>query len=174
MDPLDTRYAAVSATVSPAVRTRVNYRYWLWLVATWDGVLPLLLWVSPAIIGWLWPNHDALIALSAVFVPIAAFFARVFAGSWHIYGNFCSPAFRQFQFVTFVFGILLMLFLDALILSVHGIIPVGEQLQLVIGLSPLFGIYVLFMLLAMYPGREPIPAGELPGTERIGNWEVRR
>jgi hypothetical protein len=38
-------------------------------------------------------------------------------------------------------------------------------------LIPFYTVYLLCMIIAMYPGREPVPQEELT---RIGNWEINR
>jgi hypothetical protein len=156
------------ADSSEAPPTRINYRAWLVRVIAWDGVLPLLLWLSPFLVRLLVPgiNKDAGVLL-AVPLPICVFFIRIWFGARHIDANRCEK-FRVIQYYCFLFAILVLLFVDALLLALHGELDENwaAYLSLLRDLSIPFAVYLALMAVAMYPGREPIPSTQL------GNWEI--
>lgn len=162
----------VEASTSDSSPTRINYRAWLLRVLAWDGVLPLLLWLSPFVVRLILPGiKDEAGVLLAVPLPICLFFLRIWVGAKHVDANHCGPKFRVVQYYCFLFGILLLLFVDALLLALHGELAgnLAGYLELLQDLSIPLAIYLSLMAVAMYPGREPIPEDE---RTRVGNWDV--
>lgn len=164
---------SAAETASEPPPTRVNYRAWLLRVVVWDGVIAVLLMLAPLVLQRMLikdgQNDENERMLWVVFIPIGAFLLRWLIGGRHLDKNHCSPNFRQFQTFCFFGGLVTMLLGDCLVLSLHDMIPADQAFVPFIMLTPFYTIYLLCMLIAMYPGREPIPAAELT---RIGNWEV--
>ncbi len=114
--------------------------------------------------------------VTAVTLPIAAFFLRVIAGKHHIASNRCSIAVRRFQFCVFCFGILPLALIDCvLILSLvmpKGALFEADTDRLVWAI--LFAIYLTSMAVAMYPGRDAPPRSDSVraefGVSLSGQW----
>ena len=135
--------------------------WWTWLTKLigWDGVLPILLWTTPAVLGWMIPKAEFLIELAAVFLPIAAFLIRMVVGLRMISDNHCRPALRAVQMCVFVLGVILLIFIDCMLILSH-LLPPGALWQhpgdrMAFGI--IFAIYFSFMALATYPGAQAKP-----------------
>lgn len=155
--------------------TRINYRAWLLRVVVWDGVIALLLMLAPLVLQWALKkdgqNDENEMMLLVIFIPIGAFLLRWFIGARHLDKNRCSQNFRQFQTFCFFGGLVAMLLGDCLVLGLHDMLPPDQKLVPLVMLIPFYTVYLLCMIIAMYPGREPVPKEELT---RIGNWEINR
>jgi hypothetical protein len=135
----------------------VNYRSWLLRVITWDTLLPACVGLIPYGIKLLFPNRRGVIELTAVTLPVAAFFLRLRAGRRQIAANHCSEAVRRFQFGIFVLGVLPLVLVDCFLILTH-VMPPGALFAapgdwLISGI--VLGIYLLCMTIAMYPGYSP-------------------
>jgi hypothetical protein len=160
-------------TTTETSPTRINYRAWMLRVVVWDGVIAVLLMLAPLVLQRMLikdgQNDENERMMWVVFIPIGAFLLRWLIGGRHLDTNHCSPNFRQFQTFCFFLGLGMMLFGDCLVLSLHDMLPADQALVPFLMLMPFYAIYLVCMIIAMYPGREPIPAEELT---RLGNWEI--
>jgi hypothetical protein len=114
----------------------------------------------PPVIEGIFPNRRNVLELTAVTLPIAAFFWRFFAGKRHIDSNRCATAFRYFQLFALCVGILFLLLIDSFVILAHEM-PKGAMLATEtdrIVWAVLASVYLTCMAVAMYPGRtEPGP-----------------
>jgi hypothetical protein len=99
----------------------IDYARWLLRVITWDGVLPVCLFLIPLAAKFLFPIHGGVFAFLAVALPIAALFFRIRAGCHHIDANNCGPSFQKLQVWTLLFGSLILVILDALLIVAHEV-----------------------------------------------------
>lgn len=136
--------------VGPDRAGRIDYRLWVRRVVSWDVPVYCLLAIVPTVVEQLLPKEANLI-LIATLLPILAFFLRVRAGRRQMAENRVPFWLHMLQSVVFYATITLMIFLDSLMLAMHGVAP---EAALAFGL---FGLcfYMLPMTLAMYPGRMP-------------------
>jgi len=130
---------------------RVDFSAWLLRLVTWDGLLPLFIVLVPAAIGLLVPNNRGVMEITAVGLPIAAFFVRFGVGFRLIQTNNCAAEIRRFQIVAFVFGMFLLVLFDSVLILGHlvpnGVLFAGSFLTV------LGGPYLVAMAIALYPGR---------------------
>jgi hypothetical protein len=102
-----------------------------------------------------------------VLLPIGAFFFRLIVGMRHIRANQCGPWFRGLQQLFLFVGILSLVVVDACLILQLNIPGAAAQAEILAGFFLVTGlIYLPSMIVAMYPGREPIQ------TNAIGNWDV--
>lgn len=138
-----------------AVR-HVNIGKWLFRVGSWDGLLPIFVFSFPSVVGLLLPDNRGAMEITAVALPIAAFFLRFRAGRRHIAQNHCSTVVRGLQMVIFCLGLMILLLIDAVLILAH-LMPEGElfatRTDLIVW-GILFGTYLVVMTVAMYPGAE--------------------
>lgn len=138
-----------------AKKTHVAYGLWLRHVVVWDGILPIVVLAAPFAIAALLPNRQGLLELTALGLPVAAFFIRYGVGRVHIASNNCSSTFRQVQFCVFFLGIVLLVFIDCAVILSHAM-PPGAMFATDADRkiwAILVGIYLAAMFVAMYPGR---------------------
>lgn len=131
---------------------------WLLRVFTWDGILPFCILAIPYVIHWALPNKRGLIEITAVALPIVAFFTRVIVGNRHIASNNCSHSFRKFQFGVFFLTIIVFIMVDCVMILSHLMpnAPLNDTDYLIFAI--LIGLYLLAMAVAMYPGPpKPLP-----------------
>ena len=125
---------------------------------TWDGILPFSVLLVPEIIERLVPNRGA-IEIAAVALPIIFFFVRIVTGCRHIDANHCTPGFQRFQVWAMVFGVFILVFIDAILILSH-VMPndaVNNRADWII-FATIIATYFLAMSVAMYPGRsKPLP-----------------
>ena len=135
---------------------RLNVISWFWGLAVWDGLLPLGIVLVPMLVQLILPNQRKPIELIAVVVPIAALLLRLRAGNRRIWSNHCTPGFQSFQLTVFLLAIFILFIFDAILILMHIMPPGAFTPGELRGFAILFGIYYLLMIIAMYPGREPI------------------
>ena len=129
-------------------------QYLVRLIA-WDGVLPVVLWLVPIAIQKLVPNPGIWIAVTAVFLPIFAFFIRYLVGISYINQNHCGKVMRKLQTVAFCLAILGLIAVDSLMIILQEVAPMAKggwdprmlELLLVVYLA-----YLSVMAFALYPG----------------------
>jgi hypothetical protein len=122
----------------------------------WDGLLPVGIILLPAAIQFLLPNRRGPVELIAVVIPIAALLLRIRAGNRRIWANHCTPGFQSFQLTAFLLGVFILFIFDAIIILMH-IMPAGAFTPGELWIfAILFAVYYLLMIIAMYPGREPV------------------
>jgi hypothetical protein len=156
MSHLDDEIDASEDDLDEAVVVRhLNYGSWLLRVITWDVILPVCIAFAPMVVDLLLPNHRGAIEVTAVLLPIAAFFLRIRAGERHIASNRCSDGVRRFQFCALCLGILPLILIDCFMILSH-LMPRGALLTAdsdKFALAIVYALYLSSMAVAMYPGR---------------------
>jgi hypothetical protein len=148
------------ATTLPA---RVNYAEWFWRVASWDGILPLLmLAVSPVIRMTLPRLDDRFVMGFNVSLMVIAFFIRLATAAIFIASNRCSDRLRHWQQLSLVFGLYGLMFFECFYFAatLHGVSN-GNRFSNSIGdwiaiSFPFWAIYLPCLTFAMYPGCESV------------------
>lgn len=158
--------------ITPHPRTRINYAKWIWQIVSWDGILPFILWAAPIAIcsfveddgkesraGWL--------AMSAIFLSSVAFIIRFCCGVRYLGTNDCV-SWRGAQFICLSIGIGILWISDMVLISCYDVLwdETTSIAEILLFHTVWYSIYLPLMIIAMYPGREPIPSTQL------GNWEI--
>jgi len=132
----------------------VNYVSWFFRVLGWDGLLPVIVFLIPNVIEFLFPNKRGALELTGVLTPASMFVLRLLAGKRHIATNHCSSAVRHIQLCVFYFGLLVLCFIDGVLILSH-VMPQGvfDGNDFVV-FAILISIYLTSMTVAMYPGRQ--------------------
>jgi hypothetical protein len=134
---------------------QLDVRSWLLRLFAWDGALPAGVLLVPSLVGLVLPNNRGAIEITAVVLPIVAFFIRFRVGKHHIESNNCAAAMKILQLVVLCVAILLLMLVDAFVVLLHvmpwqaGAVTRGDLHVLGIIAS----IYLTLMGLALYPGR---------------------
>jgi hypothetical protein len=138
---------------------KIKYGSWIFRVLGWDGLLPACVILILTVIDFLFPNNRGAVEITGVATPAMMFILRLIAGKHHIATNHCSVTFRRIQLCIFYFGILVLGFIDGVLILSHltpkGALFVDRQ-DLVVWVA-LFSIYLMSMVVAMYPGRDTSP-----------------
>jgi hypothetical protein len=146
-------------------RGRVDFRAWSFRVVGWDGLLPFFVASFPIGIDAALPDHQRLIDVVGVALPIVACSIRVVVGLYHIQSNSCSDSMKNVQGCAFLIGLFPLVLIDTMILLAHGK-PVGALFATWVDWLALAGmvfLYLGFMTVAMYPGRTLTgPTHEIP------------
>lgn len=130
---------------------------WVIRVVAYDGVLPLVIWLTPWLIAVTCPNQRGLLEATAVALPVAGCLVRFYLGRRLINQNYCRKQFRYFQFGFFVLGLVFLVIVDCVIVLLF-LMPPGAfgQRGDWAGLFGLWCIYFFLMVGAMYPGRATV------------------
>ncbi len=146
---------------------KLDVTRWLLRVLAWDGLLPAGVALVASLIALVLPNNlgfhamSFLLLTSFIVLPVSAFLIRYIAGRRHISRNNCSESTRERQFVVFVFGIFILALVEAWLIFLH-LFPNGGPF---FGnrdphvLATFFTIYIISMVIAMYPGRQAEKGG---------------
>jgi hypothetical protein len=127
---------------------------WLRRLLVWDGMLPLAVWGLPRAAGWLLPGERWPIEVLGVALPIAAFLARFLTGLVVVRRHAPGVFNRAARVVVLFVGLFFLLIIDvAMILKL--VMPQGafEQHGDLIGFAVLYGLYVVAMAVATWPGK---------------------
>ncbi len=143
--------------------TRVDVRDWAGRVFGWDGILPIGIAVLPAGIALVLPNADGVLSVVAGIAPIAALFIRYYVGRRHLASNRVGPVLRAGQGIVFVAAIFWMCLLDCFVMILHFVPAVKDADYVAVGIG--YGVYLVAMSFAMYPGRV-----ECVATEDAESW----
>ncbi len=140
---------------TPQLVRRLDVRSWLFRLFAWDGVLPVCIVLIPSVISFLIPERRGAIEITAVVLPITAFFIRFRAGKRHIESNNCGEPMRVLQLCVFCLGILVLVVVDAFVVLSHVMPGQGGSISKedLIILGVVISIYLTSMAFAMYPGR---------------------
>lgn len=149
MHDLQSDYALFDAVDE---RPRVDYARWLLTLVCWDGLLPLLVLASPYLLDALTPNRDAR-EFFEVIVPTAACIVRLLVGIRHIRVNRTGSIVRASQYAVFVFAVLILCSIDAVVILEKGFPPPQDAIEL-LAVMAVASIYLALMAFALYPGRE--------------------
>ena len=119
----------------------------------------MTVWFFPALIGLLFPNNRGIIEITALVLPITAFFIRYRVGRRYVASNHCGKIMRRFQVVIFCLGITILCFIDTMMILTY-VLPKGflfrtlsDRMFWII----FYATYLVFMLIAMFPGFEELP-----------------
>lgn len=134
------------------------WKLWISRVFRWDGLLPVAILLIPLALRLLFPNQRWAIELASILLPVCGFVIRFVVGCHFIGTNHCGDTFRALQSICLVIGLGKMALLDCvIILSI--LMPQGalmmnaRDIAISVGL---YGLYLLLMIVAMYPGRAPV------------------
>ena len=154
-------------------RTRINYAKWIWQIVSWDGILPFILWSTPILICTFVEDNgkddtrSAWLVLSAIFFSGIAFVVRFCCGVRYLGKNHCE-SWRGAQFLCLSGGIGFLWLSDMLLIGCYDVWlhEFKTVTDILLALTLWYSIYLPLMIVATYPGREPIP------STQIGNWEI--
>jgi hypothetical protein len=137
----------------------MNVSSWILRVVAWDGILPLLVWMSPGFIKALAPKNQRESDALVVMFLVAILFLRFRAGSIYISSNNCTPGIRKLQFVIFCIAISWLLLVDLIMILMNMGPPPpvrdpNEPLAIFLILLGFYLAYFMLMLFAMYPGQD--------------------
>lgn len=127
---------------------------WLTRVIAYDGMLPLMIWLTPWFAALAFPNQRALIEIIAVVVPVLGCLVRFRVGQRLIGCNLCGKQVRYVQFAALSLGLVLLALIDCVIVLMY-LMPrdaFGQPADWGILLA-LWCFYFVFMAAALYPGR---------------------
>ncbi len=134
------------------------WKLWISRVFRWDGLLPIAILLIPLALRLLFPNQRWAIELASVVLPIGGFAIRLLVGYHFINTNHCNKSFQILQAWLLVAGLAMMTLLDCvIILSV--LMPKGALAMNAFDIAMsagLYALYLLLMIVAMYPGIAPI------------------
>ena len=132
----------------------MKYLRWLLRIATWDGLLPICVAFAPLGIKLAFPGLRGAVEITAVVLPISAFFFRVKIGLRHFVANRHVWIVRMLQAATFTMAIFLLVFLECFVILSH-IMPAGALFvakeDRVVG-AMLYSLYLGSMAFALFPG----------------------
>ena len=148
------------------MNTRLNWSGWLLRVLTCDGVLPVVLLATSVTLSRLSLGQGELYLILSAGIPVSAFMVRFFMGQRAIEHNHCSALTRRFQLIVLVLGLIVIALMDCLLIVLSMLPPPNgnkaeKYLILFLGFAIAYLAYLACMTFAMYPGREPIPLGEV-------------
>jgi len=126
---------------------------WLGRVGTYDGILPVLVWLAPWCVAFAFPGRRGVIEVLAILLPVVGFLVRYGIGRHLISRNACGDGMRRLQFVMLCLGLGLLAFIDCVIVLLN-VMPKGALRQpgdwmVFTGLASL---YLGCMGFAMFPG----------------------
>ncbi len=125
---------------------------WLSRLFGYDGILPALVFFCPALLALL-VGPGVVMELTAIVLPITAFFWRAAYGLKQINGNGCSMSSRRIQKGTLFCGLLALLLVDAFMILSW---TVPRNALSIDDYRTTFGIYLVYVALmafSSYPGR---------------------
>lgn len=139
---------------------RTHYRHWLLTLVTWDGLLPVLVLVTPAVVSFFFPNQREAREAVGILLPIVAFLVRFCIGLRHIKTNHCNEWLRRLQVVALILGLFQLVMIDSLVLLAHEM-PIAnfkDPAEFIVW-GVIITIYLIPMAIALYPGRKKILVG---------------
>jgi hypothetical protein len=144
------------------VVNRVNYYSWFLRVFAWDGMMPVFIIIVPFLINFFFPNFPAAMNIAGLSLPLVGFFVRLALGIRHIRANTCSELVSGVQFIFFIIGIFCLVLIDVMLILLHEM-PAGVLFPATsdyIAFGATYLIYLVAMIIAMYPGRTISPKEE--------------
>lgn len=126
-----------------------RYSNWIMSLACWDGLLPLAVVASPAVVASIFPGRQGALELTFILVPITAFLLR----AWNGRRRFLRGDMFIWQAVVFAIAISLLVLLDAMLIMFH-IVNVGRvPVEAYYAWACLFFVYLTLMGVALFPAR---------------------
>ena len=153
--------------------TSAELRSWILRVTKWDGFLPAVVWSSPFVVRLMLPNQRGPTELTALALPIIAFFIRLKIGRKYISTINCRIVIHRFQMVALYIGLFVLALLDAVMILIH-IMPQGAAFATmtdVVVCVVLYSMYIAAMAIAMYPGTgHPFDRLSTKSRDRNDGW----
>ena len=146
---------------------RIPFAAWFLSVFCWDGLLPFAIVLVPLALKLILPRLGDAVALAALVLPITAFMIRFRVGTIHIATNYCGSVTRFFQYIVFYIGLFALLFVDSLLIlsQENGMEKFFANKADLRFLEFAAVIYIVSMVIAMYPGWKPVDS-EVLGWDR--------
>ncbi len=136
---------------------RLTSRSWLhkWLITLlgYDGLLPLVVILVPALIATCL-GKGAVVEITAVLLPVVAYLWRLKRGVRHISTNSCHAAFRVVQYATLCLALMFLALVESVMMLSWTLPAQAFKQNDYIILAVLYAIYFALMALAMFPGIE--------------------
>jgi hypothetical protein len=135
------------------MRKRIDYRHWLKHLLICDSVLPLIALLLPFVLQVFFKAQDKFLSLVIVFAAIALAVVRARLGFRVISNNACTESVRRIQKAGLIVGVVWMLLADTLFMTIGTVavgLPVRSLTEMIV---VAFGVYLLLMAVATYPGR---------------------
>ena len=137
---------------SNCTRKFATIKTWALRLLALDGALPVVVVILPHVVQHAFPKVPHALPMFATLVLAIGCVYRFYAGRHHILTNQCGRVFRIVQTVALIFGIVLIVFNDCLIMVLKTM-P-GDALSREFGLMVfVYVVYLLSMAFALYPGR---------------------
>jgi len=137
---------------TPSANRKSVVTRWLLRLFSYDGVLPALVFLIPGLLS-VAIGAGAIIELTAVALPIIAYFWRMAIGLRHIETNGCSRIVRRIQKCWLFVGLLALLLVDAFMILTWNIPRNALSVQDYITTFYIYLVYVLCLAVSTYPGR---------------------
>ncbi len=135
----------------------INYSQWILRIIGWDGILPVFVASLSVAVAFIFGNNRPLAETLMVVLPIVALLFRFTIGRKHIRRNYCGEMFKGIQTGALGLAVLILLFADFFVVLTAFIPknrrhPPPEDVPIyIVALT----IYLVLVVFAMYPGREP-------------------
>lgn len=140
---------------------RPHVRKWMLSLFAWDGLMPVIVFLAPAIVRALVPRNHRAIEATSVMLPIVAFLIRLAVGLRQVSRNRVRQGVQTFQMIALFLGLVVLVLIDTLVILMWEIPGVGNHIGDMLVLLCLFSIYLTLMALAFYPGRgQTVPEGD--------------
>lgn len=130
-----------------------RYSDWILTVLCWDGALPLAVFALPRLAMKVFPGRHGLMELTALVIPICAFFFR----GAHGFTRYRNGGFRFWQTGLFVAAILLLALCDTVFILFVTIPNIAQDSDWHV-LWVIYLIYVTLMAITFFPARTVVPA----------------
>jgi hypothetical protein len=112
------------------------------------------------------PKNEALFAGMVVVLPIGSLFLRAYMGKRQIELNNCRAGVRGLQYFVLAVAIVFLFLMDGVMITMatlpRGV--AGFQEHEWVTLGSLMAVYVMLMLIAMYPGQSAVCTESLDGA----------
>ena len=127
---------------------------WILLLLTWDGVLPVLMALTPWVTRLIWPGDLMARDFAVVLIIILGLFVRVIVGLSHIRGNYCSAFTKRWQKRVLYLMAFFLVFMDMML----SIIDFGPRMAKgdIIFLLVWVVVYLSCMAFVLFSGRKPM------------------
>ena len=125
------------------------------ILLSWDGLLPIALFLIAAALRSVLANHPPLFEFSLIGLAVTVFFVRLRIGVSQIRSNNCGPILRNLQFIVFMICMFLWALLEFILMLVPRNLLFANESDLHVWLF-LFLVYLAGMTFVWYPGRTHI------------------
>ena len=130
----------------------MKYLQWLLRIVAWDGLLPVCVAIMPLVVKLVFPHVRGAVEITAVLLPISAFFLRAAIGRQQIAAARSAGILRSIQYLAFGVALFLLalvecVFILSLIMPAGALLAKGDQVVWV----SLFLVYFGSMAFAFFP-----------------------